>query len=167
MKNSVKGFTLVELILVTIILGILAAVAIPRYMSTITKAEEAAEDAVITSIRAGLENAATTSAMENGRRTWTRNPFDNVKIEGYVGEQLDPWQIKDREWSYYVFDEYYNEEEARTITTGGIVHRRGDNSLVYWVYTNDDISDYPADDTGEISERIFLEENSSEIPDPS
>ena len=37
----------------------------PRYMSTVTKAEEAAEDAVIAALRAGLENYATTSAMEN------------------------------------------------------------------------------------------------------
>jgi hypothetical protein len=35
------------------------------------------------------------------------------------------------------------------------------------MYTNDDISDSPADDTGELGERIFLEENSSEIPNPS
>ena len=53
MRNN-KGFTLIELIMVTIILGILAAVAIPRYMATVNMAEEAAEDAVISSIKAGL-----------------------------------------------------------------------------------------------------------------
>ena len=59
MRNTNKGFTLIELIMVTIILGILAAVAIPRYMSTVTKAEEA-ESAVLANMRAGLENHATT-----------------------------------------------------------------------------------------------------------
>ena len=75
MKNN-KGFTLIELIMVTIILGILAAVAIPRYASTVVKAEEAAEDAVISSIRAGLETYAVEQLMENtgfdppGAQSW-------------------------------------------------------------------------------------------------
>ena len=68
MKNN-KGFTLIELIMVTIILGILAAVAIPRYSTTVDKAEEAAEDAVISSIKAGLESYATEQLMSNGRRS--------------------------------------------------------------------------------------------------
>ena len=75
MKNN-KGFTLIELIMVTIILGILAAVAIPRYASSVSAAEAAAEDAVISGIRAGLENYATEQLMSNGRRSWPANPFD-------------------------------------------------------------------------------------------
>ena len=67
MKNLKGGFTLTELIMVTIILFILAGVAIPRYMSTVTKFQEAAEDAVIATIKSGLENVALNSMMENRR----------------------------------------------------------------------------------------------------
>ena len=77
MKNTNKGFTLIELIMVTIILGILAAVAIPRYMTSVQKAEEAAEDAVISAIRAGLESHATEKLMENGRRSASRLDLPN------------------------------------------------------------------------------------------
>ena len=100
MKNQ-KGFTLIELIMVTIILGILAAVAIPRYTSTVDKAEAAAEDAVISSIEAGLETYAIEQLMDNGRRSWPTNPFDalETKPAGYDADDSDDADT-DGEWTF-------------------------------------------------------------------
>ena len=90
MKNN-KGFTLIELVMVTIILGILAAVAIPRYMETVAKAEEAAEDVVISAIVDGLEMFATEKLIDNGRRSWPTNPFDALQTKpgGYNDADTD------------------------------------------------------------------------------
>jgi len=120
MKNQ-KGFTLIELIMVTIILGILAAVAIPRYMTTVVRAEAAAEDAVISSIRAGLETYAVEQLMDNGRRSWPDNPFDGLdtKPSGFTTDATDA--DVDGEWTY-------------NTTSLKITHQRNDNSRVGWVY---------------------------------
>ena len=121
MKNQ-KGFTLIELIMVTIILGILAAVAIPRYTSTVDKAEAAAEDAVISSIEAGLETYAIEQLMDNGRRSWPTNPFDalETKPAGYDADDSDDADT-DGEWTF-------------NTTTKKITHQRNDNSRVGWQY---------------------------------
>jgi prepilin-type N-terminal cleavage/methylation domain-containing protein len=120
MKNQ-KGFTLIELIMVTIILGILAAVAIPRYMTTVVRAEAAAEDAVISSIRAGLETYAVEQLMDNGRRSWPDNPFEGLdtKPSGFTTDATDA--DVDGEWTY-------------NTTSLKITHQRNDNSRVGWVY---------------------------------
>ena len=65
MKNN-KGFTLIELIMVTIILGILAAVAAPRMLGTVQSAEEAAEVGVITALRAAVESMRRISTLLMG-----------------------------------------------------------------------------------------------------
>ena len=47
MKNNKKGFTLVELMVVVVIIGVLVAIAVPVYNATTTSAKEKAEAANI------------------------------------------------------------------------------------------------------------------------
>ena len=114
--KSRNGFTLIELIIVMVILGIMAAVAVPRYLDSISNAEESAEDAVISSIRAGLTQHANNSLYENGRAEWPTNPFDALseKPAGYSTDQTDA--DVDGEW---------------TFSNDRITHQRADLSLIH------------------------------------
>ena len=119
--TSRNGFTLIELIIVMVILGIMAAVAVPRYLDSISNAEESAENAVISSIRAGLKAAANDSLYTNGRASWPTNPFDALaeKPAGY--SLISAMASEDGQWT---FDS----------TTSIITHQRADNSRHTWDY---------------------------------
>ena len=65
MKNSKKGFTLVELLVVIAILAILATVAVVGYTSFIKKAELSNDQAAITQMNTGLQAAAIPEGFKN------------------------------------------------------------------------------------------------------
>ncbi|MDA9935406.1 prepilin-type N-terminal cleavage/methylation domain-containing protein [Candidatus Marinimicrobia bacterium] len=112
-KNLNSGFTLIELVIIMVILGVLAAVAVPRLGNTIDSSEESAEEAVIGSLRSAIEVYAMDQVVLNSVKSYPLNPFD----------ALDTKSKNDLLFS-----------KGWWFNNGNVRHTRNDGSELTWAY---------------------------------
>ena len=120
-----EGFTLIELVMVMIILGILAAVATPKMTKVLDQATVRAELVVVNQIWAGCESYASDLLIETGNENWPFNPLSTFGRTRNLKITMDLGIPDDDNESQFSLDD---------LGEPAIFHMRPDDEIFYYTY---------------------------------
>ena len=119
-----------------IIIGILAAISIPRFTNIVRQSEAASEQGVLINLVAALDTYSQERFIEDGVLSWPDNPFDALNKQPQSYDKSQSTLMQDMDDSDWIFTGIASNDYKNSI-----VHRRKEDSLAVWTYdkTNGEI----------------------------
>lgn len=105
MRNQ-KGFTLIELLIVVVIIGILAAIAIPKFSAT-------REKAYYSAMKSDLKNLASQQEIYYSNHYTYSSDLDDLGFSHSDGVVIVAFQASSTGWAAHVTHKGIGEDETR------------------------------------------------------